>query len=108
RVACLSGAEPLPRDEWKGSHRRCFRPSHAVLIVAGDAPPAEIEAAAERAFGSWRDPAHERAHDVGAMAALGDPAPALSRLLLVDRPGSAQSELRIGHVGVSRRTPDYH
>jgi len=42
------------------------------------------------------------------MAALGDPAPAPSRLLLVDRPGSAQSELRIGHVGVSRRTPDYH
>ena len=92
----------------KGFHRRWFRPSHAVLIVAGDAPPAEIEAAAERAFGSWRDPAHERAHDVGAMAALGDPAPAASRLLLVDRPGSAQSELRIGHVGVSRRTPDYH
>ena len=34
--------------------------------------------------------------------------PTRSRLVLVDRPGAAQSELRIGHLGVSRRTPDYH
>ena len=27
---------------------------------------------------------------------------------LLHRAGAAQSELRIGHVGVSRRTPDYH
>jgi len=107
-IGTLEALETVTLEHVKGFHRRWFRPSHAVLIVAGDAPPAEIEAAAERAFGSWRDPAHERAHDVGAMAALGDPAPAASRLLLVDRPGSAQSELRIGHVGVSRRTPDYH
>ena len=30
------------------------------------------------------------------------------RLLLVHRPGAAQSELRIGHVSVTRSTPDYH
>ncbi len=29
------------------------------------------------------------------------------RLVVVDRPGAAQSELRIGHVAVSRDTPDY-
>ena len=28
--------------------------------------------------------------------------------MLVDRPGAPQSELRIGHMGVSRRTPDFH
>lgn len=27
--------------------------------------------------------------------------------MLVDRPGSVQSELRVGHVGVARSTPDY-
>jgi zinc protease len=30
------------------------------------------------------------------------------RLVLVDRPGSPQSELRIGHVGLPRRIPDFH
>jgi predicted Zn-dependent peptidase len=30
------------------------------------------------------------------------------RLAVVHRAGSAQSELRIGHVALARRTPDYH
>ena len=25
-----------------------------------------------------------------------------------DRPGAAQTEVRIGHVGLARRTPDFH
>jgi predicted Zn-dependent peptidase len=28
--------------------------------------------------------------------------------VLVDRPGAAQTELRIGHMAVARSTPDYH
>ena len=30
------------------------------------------------------------------------------RIVVVDRPGSPQSELRIGHLGVPRSTPDFH
>jgi zinc protease len=29
-------------------------------------------------------------------------------VLVVDRPGAAQTELRIGHVAVQRHTPDFH
>jgi predicted Zn-dependent peptidase len=36
------------------------------------------------------------------------PPPAASHIALADRPSAAQSELRIGHVAVPRRTPDYH
>ena len=31
-----------------------------------------------------------------------------TRFVIVDKPGSAQSEIRIGEVGLSRDTPDYH
>jgi len=31
-----------------------------------------------------------------------------TRVRLVHRPGAVQSELRVGHVGLPRRTPDYH
>jgi zinc protease len=31
-----------------------------------------------------------------------------ARIVLVDRPSSAQSELRIGHIGVPRKNPDFH
>ncbi len=30
------------------------------------------------------------------------------RVVLVDRPGAPQSEIRIGHIGVRRRNPDFH
>jgi predicted Zn-dependent peptidase len=36
------------------------------------------------------------------------PPPPQDRVALVHRPAAAQSELRIGHIGVSRATPDYH
>jgi predicted Zn-dependent peptidase len=34
--------------------------------------------------------------------------PPATRLALVHRSGAAQSELRIGHVALARRSPDYH
>ena len=36
------------------------------------------------------------------------PLPRPARLNIIARPGAPQSELRIGHVAVSRSTPDYH
>ena len=35
------------------------------------------------------------------------PVPAARTVYLVDKPGAAQSVIRIGHVGVARTTPDY-
>ena len=36
------------------------------------------------------------------------PAPVAGRVLLVNRPGAPQSELRVGHLGPPRRTEAYH
>ena len=41
-------------------------------------------------------------------AALPTPTIARSVVYLVDKPGAAQSEIRIGHPGVSRSSPDYY
>jgi predicted Zn-dependent peptidase len=85
------------RDHWRAH----YGPAVATLIVVGDVVSGDIVAAAERAFGAWGV----------APAASGSSGSAIvtdSRVLLVDRPGAPQSELRIGHVGPSRATPDYH
>ena len=37
-----------------------------------------------------------------------DPVATKKRLIVVPRPGSAQSEIRLGHLGVSRNIPDFH
>jgi predicted Zn-dependent peptidase len=89
-------------------HRREFQPSRAVLVVVGDAPHDEIVAAANEAFSGWTDGEPGASPSDATARVLEPPADPPSRLVLVDRPGAAQSELRIGHVGVSRRTADYH
>ena len=82
-------------------HRRTFHPGDATLIAVGDADHEVIRRFAELAFGSW--------HGNEAPSAIATvPLPSPARLNVIARPGAPQSELRIGHVGVSRSTPDYH
>ncbi|MBA3891809.1 MAG: insulinase family protein, partial [Gemmatimonadaceae bacterium] len=78
-----------------------FRPNNATLIVVGDVQPDEIIQRIGRAFGSW-----ER-RPVPATTAAAIPAAAASAIHLIDKPGAAQSSVRIGGVGVARATPDF-
>jgi zinc protease len=93
----------LTRTELGAVYARSAVPGRAALIVAGDVAAAEVVGLAERLFGDW----------TGASAAANpaiDDTPALDRRLVrvVHRPGSVQSEIRIGHPGLPRRHPDYH
>lgn len=85
------------RDFW----RQNLGPSIATLIVVGDVRSAEVAAAARRVFDSW-DASLEPSR-TGLVAGVPDP-----RVLVVDRQGAAQSELRIGHLAPGRSTADYH
>jgi zinc protease len=78
-----------------------FVPGGATLVVAGDAPASSVAAAARARFVDW-------AGGTSAAAAAGFPTAATPRVLLVDRPGAPQSELRLGHLGPPRVTPVYH
>jgi len=88
-------------------HRGAYQLGSATLIAVGALSGARLVEAAERAF---RDvPAHpvDDAVVVDPFA-LEAPGPPSARLVLVDRPGAVQSELRVGHVAAARSTPDYH
>jgi len=89
-------------DDARSFWVRAFAPQAATLIVSGDVRPAEVLTAARAAFGDWVNPdwspvdVPDRAQsDTGAV-------------LFVDRPGAAQSELRVGHLGPPRSVPEYH
>lgn len=81
-------------------HRAWFVPNNALLAIVGDLSAEEAFAAAERAFGSWSR------RDVPVVQAVEPPAPA-RRVVVVDRPGSAQTEIRVGHLAIPRTHPDY-
>ena len=92
----------LDPERLRASHDRACRPGQAALVLAGDVEPDAVLREVERLFGDWS----------------GDPQPASSIddtgavdrrfVRVVHRPGSVQSELRIGHTGLLRRHPDYH
>ncbi len=86
-------------------HARAYRASNATLIACGDVGAEEFGRIAADAFGSWSDTAAGLEED----GALVPPPPLpVHRFVLVDKPGAAQSEIRIGEVGLARSTPDYH
>jgi zinc protease len=72
-----------------------------VLLVAGDLDSLDLRALGEAAFaGTSGEP-------LAVDGPLGVPVRAQRRVILVDRPGSVQSSLRIGHRAPERATPDY-
>jgi zinc protease len=95
-------------EQARDFHGRAYRPGDATLIIVGDGAHAELADAAAAAFGEWSgSEARDAAIDGSMQQALEPPVPATSHLAVIDRTGAAQSELRIGHVAVSRSTPDY-
>jgi zinc protease len=92
----------ISTSELRDFHRTYYRPGNANLIVAGDIRTAEVLQQLERTLSSWQGGA------APAVASPGAPTPqAATRIFLIDQPGAAQSEIRIGHVGVERTHRDY-
>jgi zinc protease len=100
-LGTTAALERMTVDDARTFWRHHFGPSTTTLIVTGDVIAADVTEAAARAFDGWE--ASVTAAEPEGRATQPDP-----RVLLVDRPGAAQSELRIGHVAPGRRTPDYH
>lgn len=86
----------------KAFHGRVFQPGNAQLIIVGDVTPSEILPALEKQFGAWKNTGTVAKATLPAAPAAGD-----RTVYLVDKPGAAQSQIRIGLVGVPRSTPDY-
>ena len=89
------------RDEFVRFHRSMLVPNNAVLIVVGDVRYDEILKQVESLFSTWNR---------GEELVANFPAPPVRtsrQAYLVDRPGSAQSNIVIANSGITRTSPDY-
>jgi predicted Zn-dependent peptidase len=96
-----SSLRGLTPDDLRAFHAQHYRPANAALVVVGDATR-EVVPLLERAFGSWV------AGTVSVERVPEPPQVKGRRIVLIDKPGAAQSVLRVGRVGPSRSTPDFH
>jgi zinc protease len=90
----------ITRDDVARFHRDWFVPNNAILAIVGDLSPREAFAGAERALGAWAR------RDVPVMA-FPEPPPATRRVVVVDKPGAVQTEIRVGNVAIPRKHSDY-
>ena len=98
-----SSLKALGAGELRAFHRSHYRPDNAVLIVVGDTTPAVLKPLLDPRFGAWQADGPPAAP----FPVRASPQPAKRQIYLVDKPGAAQSQIRIGLVGVSRSTTDY-
>jgi predicted Zn-dependent peptidase len=96
-----SSLKSLAVADLRAFHAQNYRPGNSALVVVGDVTR-DVLPRLERAFGAW--PA-----GTAPAARLSVPPQVKGRrIVLIDKPGAAQSALRVARVGPARATADYH
>ncbi|HEU5249083.1 MAG TPA: pitrilysin family protein [Thermoanaerobaculia bacterium] len=90
------------RGDLSAFHGRTFQPGDSAIVVVGDVTAGSIQPQLEQAFGGWKVVEGRTPETVPAAQQVGS-----RGVRIVDRPGSAQSEIRIGRIGPPRSTADY-
>ena len=97
--AAIEGVTPV---FLAAQHAARFRPERALLLVMGAVDGKQVAAEVKRRFGSWKGSGEA----APLAAALG--AEYGRKTILVDRPGSIQSNVRVGRPGPRIQDPEYY
>ena len=90
----------LTRDGMLNFWKQNFVPNNSALVVAGDITMAELRPLAEKVFGAWQ-------RGMPPMPSLAAPGATQARILIVDRPGAPQTQLRVATIGAPRSIPEF-
>ncbi|GHE26693.1 peptidase M16 [Streptosporangium violaceochromogenes] len=88
-------------EELRSLHERRMRPGGATLVLVGDLDPDDAVALVSDRLGAWTGGA-----EAGEIRMPAAPPPPPRPLLLVDRPGAAQSSMRLAMSAPARDHPD--
>lgn len=91
----------IARDNCIRYHATHYTAGNAFFVAAGDVHSDKFLALLEEHFGGWRGDAPASAPPPAPMEWEG------TRIVIVDRPGSVQSAIRVGGIGIDRRNADY-
>ena len=89
-------------EDLRRFHIAYFGPNTAALVVVGDVTARTLMPRLEAVFAKWKPvrPVQMQLPPIGQVAGR--------HVVLIDKPGAPQSEIRIGCVGLPRRTDDYY
>lgn len=92
--------QSLTRKDFVDFHQKYFVPNNALLAVVGDITHADAIAGLEKHFGDWKP------GELPPFAPIAPPEPT-RRVIVIDRPDAVQTEIRVGHLAIPRKHPDF-
>jgi zinc protease len=91
----------ITRDDLVRYYDTYYHPSNAAFVVTGDMTMDEARAALEKTFKGWQP-------GTVTLPEVPEPKPLTrTKVLIVDKPGAAQSLVMVGNLGLRRNAPDY-
>jgi predicted Zn-dependent peptidase len=102
RIVTEESLKSITRDDVVAFHKTYLQPGRALITVVGDVSPLDVRPVVEKALSAW--PAGGGRPNFS-YPPLPEPRP--TSIVLVDKPGAAQSTFAIGRPGPPRSTPDF-
>lgn len=91
----------LTRDDIINFHKKYYVPNNVILAVVGDVKSGEAIKKVKAKFSQWRGA------EVTPPSFVEPPPIKGHQILLVDKPDLTQTYIRVGHLGIERKNPDY-
>ena len=102
RVVTEQSLKSITRDDVAAFHKTFYQPGRALVTVVGDVTAASVKPVIEKALAGWPRGGERPNFSYPAV-----PQPRSTAIVLVDKPGAAQSTFAIGRPGPPRNTPDF-
>lgn len=104
----ISSVKKIERDDIVDFYRKQYLPGGSVLAVAGDIEGEDVLERVREEFGDWEGgmgiPAITEGIDTLRMKEYEGET---RKILVINKPGITQSQIRIGNIAVGRKTPYY-
>jgi predicted Zn-dependent peptidase len=99
--ATSESVESVTRDDVAAFHQKNYVANNALLFVVGDVKKGDVKKDVEKHFGKWAT----GTPDVASYTAT--PQRTAKNIALYHRPGSVQTEIRVGQLGLTPSDPDW-
>ena len=92
RVTSTASLRGVTREDLVNFYNTYYKPSNALVVIAGDVNPSEAIASFEKHFAAWKGTSPARPKFASAPSLTG------REIVLVNKPGAVQAAFRIGHT----------
>jgi zinc protease len=90
----------ITNEDLAAFHREHYIPNNSILAIVGDVTTTEALDGVTRVLGDWQSGDLQ-------MPSLIEPPRPTKRIIVVDKPGSVQTVVRVGHLTLPRAHPDF-